>query len=149
MGHIFAFIITFLLVIVGFDHLLIALAVGGIIGLIVGIVQAVQEKKGLKSSNNSQHKSHTKKQSYWDDEEQVLNDMILIDMMEKDKKKKTKKKEFDWETHCESCGELLEDCECDWRGQSKQDISQDDMDDLEFDEMNDIWDEMDGEDDSF
>jgi len=48
-----------------------------------------------------------------------------------------------WETHCEFCGELLEDCECDNKHQSKQDISQDDMDDLEFDEMNDIWDEMD------
>jgi hypothetical protein len=49
-----------------------------------------------------------------------------------------------WETHCESCGELLEDCECDWQDQSREDISQD-MDDLEFDEMNDIWDEEDGE----
>lgn len=64
--------------------------------------------------------------------------------------KKKKKQDFnDWETHCESCGELLEDCECDWKGQSKQDISQDDMDDLEFDEMNDIWDEMDEEDGEF
>lgn len=67
-------------------------------------------------------------------------------------KKKENKKQLDyneyWETHCESCGELLEDCECDWKGQSKQDISQD-MDDLEFDEMNDIWDEMDAEDDDF
>lgn len=53
---------------------------------------------------------------------------------------------FNWETHCESCGELLEDCECDWREQSCLDISQD-MDDLEFDEMNDVWDEMDSLDD--
>lgn len=50
-----------------------------------------------------------------------------------------------WETHCESCGELLKDCECDWKEQSKQDISQD-MDDLDFDEMNDVWDEMDEDD---
>lgn len=59
-------------------------------------------------------------------------------------KKNNPKDNFDWETHCESCGELLEDCECDWKGLSKRDISQDDMDDLEFDEMNDIWDEDDG-----
>ena len=45
MGHIFAFIIIFLLVIVGFDHLLIALAVDGIIGLIVGIVKLFKKKK--------------------------------------------------------------------------------------------------------
>lgn len=51
-----------------------------------------------------------------------------------------------WEERCESCGELLEDCECDNKRQSKQDISQD-MDDLDFDEMNDVWDEMDEDDD--
>lgn len=28
-----------------------------------------------------------------------------------------------WEEHCESCGELLEDCECDWKRQSREDIS--------------------------
>ena len=50
--------------------------------------------------------------------------------------------DYDWETHCEYCGELLEDCECDNKELSRQDISQD-MDDLEFDEMNDVWDEMD------
>lgn len=58
-------------------------------------------------------------------------------------KNKNQPDETDWETHCESCGELLEDCECDWREQSRQDIGQDEMDDLEFDEMNDVWDELD------
>ena len=58
------------------------------------------------------------------------------------KNKKNKNNDFDWETHCESCGELLEDGECDWKNQSKQDIFQD-MDDLDFDEMNDVWDEED------
>lgn len=64
------------------------------------------------------------------------------------KKQPTKQQDdFDWETHCESCGELLEDCECDWKQQSRQDISQDDeMDDLDFDEMNDVWDELDQQD---
>lgn len=149
MGYIFAFILIFFLVIVGFDNLLIALGVGGAIGLIVGIVQAVQEKKGKQPRKNKSHSTQEKKQSYWDDEDQVVNDMILMDMMKKDKKKKPKKDYTEyWETHCESCGELLEDCECDWKKQSKQDISQD-MDDLEFDEMNDIWDEMDDDDGLF
>ena len=145
MGYIFAFIIVFLIAIVGFDNLLIALAVGGILGIISAIIQAVENKKGMKTNKTNNHKpSRENKQSYWDDEDQVVNDMIIMEMMEKEKKKKSKKKNFNWETHCESCGELLEDCECDWKRQSKQDISQD-MDDLEFDEMNDIWDEMDGE----
>lgn len=58
--------------------------------------------------------------------------------------KKTKKKDHlsDFDEYCENCGELLEDCECDDKWLSKQDISQE-MDDLEFDEMNDIWDEED------
>ena len=56
--------------------------------------------------------------------------------------------ELNWEEYCESCGELLEDCECDNKELSRQDIGQEDeeMDDLEFDEMNDVWDEMDAED---
>ena len=52
----------------------------------------------------------------------------------KNNKKKKREDINDWETHCESCGELLEDCECDWEDQSEQDISQDDMDDIDFDE---------------
>lgn len=86
----------------------------------------------------------------------LLEDMVLIDMMSKENKKQNKKynpgenntfmteddDDFDWETHCEFCGELLEDCECEHRQLSCQDISQD-IDDLEFDEMNDVWDEAD------
>ena len=45
MGYIFAFSIVFLIVIVGFDNLLIALAVGGAIGIISAIIQAVENKK--------------------------------------------------------------------------------------------------------
>ena len=74
---------------------------------------------------------------------------FLLGLSKPTNKRKQQKSRFSWETHCESCGELLEDCECDWKHQSKQDISQDDMDDLEFDEMNDIWDEMDEEDNNF
>ena len=47
----------------------------------------------------------------------------LANSSSKNNKKKKKQDFNDWETHCESCGELLEDCECDWKGQSKQDIS--------------------------
>lgn len=36
---------------------------------------------------------------------------------------KDKTKNNDWEEHCESCGELLEDCECDWQKHSREDIS--------------------------
>lgn len=146
MGSIIVIIIIFFIIIVGIDNLLIALIVGGIIGIISGIIKAIQAKKGVKTNNINKRKIQSNKQSYWDDEDQVVNDMILMEMIEKNKKNKHKKKEFNWEAHCESCGELLEDCECDWREQSKQDISQDDIDDLEFDEMNDIWDEMDDND---
>lgn len=80
----------------------------------------------------------------------ILDFLLALSRSKKNINKKNKEQScFDWETHCESCGELLEDCECDWHKQSKQDISQDDMDDLEFDEMNDIWDEMDEDDDLF
>ena len=79
----------------------------------------------------------------------ILDFLLALSGSKKNTKKNKEQSGFDWETHCESCGELLEDCECDWQKQSKQDISQDDMDDLEFDEMNDIWDEMDEDDDLF
>ena len=67
--------------------------------------------------------------------------MALFDFLLKRKKKS----ENSFDEYCENCGELLEDCECDDRWISKQDISQE-MDDLEFDEMMDVWDEMDEED---
>lgn len=73
----------------------------------------------------------------------ILDFLFALSQPNKNEKKNKKHNDFDWETHCELCGELLEDCECDRQKQRKQDISQDDMDDLEFDEMNDIWDEMD------
>ena len=45
---------------------------------------------------------------------------------------KKNKKGFDWENHCESCGELLEDCKCSYNWLSKQDISKGSM----FDDKN-------------
>jgi hypothetical protein len=51
--------------------------------------------------------------------------------------------DFDFETTCECCGELLEDCECDWQEISRNDISQnlpDDEPDFEDDESFDDFD---------
>lgn len=58
------------------------------------------------------------------------------------KKNNSKNKSFNFDEYCENCGELLEDCECDDKWISKQDISQE-IDDLEFDEIIDILDEED------
>ena len=127
MGTIIAIIIVFILAIVGIKEFLIALAIGGVIGIISAIIQAVEQKKGFKTNNHKQHNtSKTNKQSYWDDEDQVVNDMIIMEMMdqEEQKRKTLKKNTFNWETDCESCEELLEDCECDWQDNSKEDISQ-------------------------
>lgn len=66
--------------------------------------------------------------------------MGLFDFLFKRNKKCGNMSNFD--EYCENCGELLEDCECDDKWLSKQDISQD-MDDLDFDEMMDYWDELD------
>ena len=59
-------------------------------------------------------------------------------------KKKQKKDDFDWETHCENCGELLEDCECDDKELSMEDIAlmdmldeEDEMEEDEFEENED------------
>ena len=60
-------------------------------------------------------------------------------------KKKQKKDDFDWETHCENCGELLEDCECDDKELSMEDIALmdilDEEDEMEEDEFEDDEDE--------
>lgn len=37
--------------------------------------------------------------------------------------------DYSWETHCEYCGELLEDCECDHQRESREDIGLYDYDD--------------------
>ena len=129
MGTIIAIIIVFILAIVGIKEFLIALAIGGVIGIISAIIQAVEQKKGFKTNNHRKHNtSNINKQSYWDDEDQVVNDMIIMEMMdqEEQKRKSLKKDTFNWETDCESCEELLEDCECDWHDNSKEDISQSD-----------------------
>lgn len=90
-------------------------------------------------------------------DDEMLETMVLLDMMNKENNNQRKSnllpgeqntfmtdddEDYDWETHCEFCGELLEDCECEHRQLSRQDISQED-DDLELDEMNDVWDESD------
>ena len=145
MGSIIIVIVVFLLAIVGFDKFLIGVAIGAVAGVIMAIIETVQRKKGLKQSSNNTKKKQLRKSSQFNNKDEIddgIIDLNLMRMIKNNKKTKSKKKSFDWEIQCESCGELLEDCECDWRGQSKQDISQD-MDDLEFDEMLDYWDELD------
>lgn len=147
-ASVVVFFIVLFIVLGIMDEFLIILAVSIVAGIIWGVVQAVMDKK--KGTTNIQKKPIKKQKS----EEEILEEAIMYDMLNKQiKKKQQKKNQKDyteyWETHCESCGELLEDCECDWKRQSKQDISQDEMDDLEFDEMMDYWDELDAEDDDF
>ncbi len=50
----------------------------------------------------------------------------------------------DFDFHCESCGELLEDCECDFQDLSAEDISEFN---LNFDDEFEIDDEPDASDD--
>ncbi len=42
----------------------------------------------------------------------------------KNKSKNNNKNSFDFDSQCEYCGELLEDCECDFREVSEDDISE-------------------------
>lgn len=140
MGSVIIVIAVLFLAIVGIDELLIAISIGVVAGIVIAIVETVQKKKLKSSKSNKKVKKQLNKTSRNTEDDEVLIDLNLMKMVKHKTKDKSDKESFDWETHCESCGELLEDCECDWRGQSKQDISQD-MDDLEFDEMMDIWDE--------
>lgn len=140
MGSFIIVIVVLILAIVGIDKLFIAIAVGVFAGIIIAIVEVVQKKKLKGSKSNKKAKKHLNKTSRNNENNEVVIDLNLMKMVKHKTRDKSNKESLDWETHCESCGELLEDCECDWRGQSKQDISQD-IDDLEFDEINDILDE--------
>lgn len=116
------------------DIMLIVFALSIVGGVIYGIVKAIYDKKQTQNQSINYKSSNT----------------ISFNSKSKTKKQPPKKDYTEyWETHCESCGELLEDCECEWKHYSKEDISLDNMDDLEFDEMNDIWDELDEEDKDF
>ena len=142
MGSIIIVIAVLFIAIVGIDKLIIAIAIGVVAGIAMAIVETIQKKKGKKSSKNKKVKNNFNKKSRNDTDDELFVDLNLMKVVKHNPKTSLDKEFSDWETHCESCGELLEDCECDWRGQSKQDISQD-MDDLEFDEMLDYWDELD------
>ena len=59
-----------------------------------------------------------------------------------------------FKTHCRHCGKLFENCTCDCKRYKRPDKQKtleevieeqitEDIDDLELDEMNDVWDEMD------
>ncbi len=62
--------------------------------------------------------------------------MDLFDFLfgTKKKRKTGDQEDFDWETHCESCEEFLEDCECDFEDESRQDIGRGFDDDNENDD---------------
>ena len=134
MGYIFAIILVFMLAVVGFDGILIALVIGGVCGIVSLIIE--------RHSSKPKYKQQISKKKP-DDNEEIINNMILLETMEDEEDAESLDDENYsdyWETHCESCGELLEDCECDWQNESKTDISED-IDDLEFDEINDILEE--------
>ena len=64
----------------------------------------------------------------------ILEFLLALSGSKKNTNKNKEQSGFDWETHCESCGELLEDCECDDKELSMEDIALMDMLDEE-DEM--------------
>lgn len=52
--------------------------------------------------------------------------------------------DYSWETHCEYCGELLEDCECDYKHESHEAIG---LDYCDCDDEDDGWNEGSRDDD--
>lgn len=67
-----------------------------------------------------------------DEEDAMLMDLAIHDMFTKHKDEEDEEDEdnfyeddpdYSWETHCEYCGELLEDCVCDHRHESHEAIS--------------------------
>lgn len=134
MGSITVIIILFILAIVGIKEFLIALAVGAILGMISAIIQSAEQRR--ENKYKQYHNSNVNNQSYKDNKEQSVNDnIIVIDMMDQKERERRSLEidSFNWETDCESCEELLEDCECDWQDISKEDISQDDWKDDDSD----------------
>ena len=177
MGTIILIIILLSIVMIGIKEFLIALAVGAVLGLISGIVQAVEQRRKNNYKQYYENQSHFKNkdqvdnnmivigmkgkeeqerddfnletdcecdwqdisnedvsQSDWNDDDQIVNDMIVMEMMEEEQERDDFKMDsFNWETDCESCEELLEDCECDWQDISREDISQSDWNDGDSD----------------
>ena len=66
---------------------------------------------------------------------------------QKKNQKKKQQDDFDWETCCENCGELLEDCECDDQELSFEDIAMMDIIDEDDEEQEDFLSSQDDEED--
>ena len=112
------------------------------VGIALGIVFGIADWISGNGQNSGQNKNQTPPQSKKQDEPTTyetdhllssVDEMLTFDLLNEQQKKlqrlqNNKKRDYTeyWETHCESCDELLEDCECDWERQSKQDISQSD-----------------------
>ena len=108
----------------------------------LGIVFGIADWISGNGQNSEQNKNQTPPQSKKQDEPTTyemdhllssVDEMLTFDLLNEQQKKlqrlqNNKKRDYTeyWETHCESCDELLEDCECDWERQSKQDVSQSD-----------------------
>ena len=120
----------------------------------IGIVSAIVLFVVVWLSDNSKNNGQNKKQNYVRNKKQnpiqskkqdepttyemdhllsSVDEMLTFDLLNEQRKKlqrlqNNKKRDYTeyWETHCESCDEFLEDCECDWERQSKQDVSQSD-----------------------
>lgn len=120
----------------------------------IGIVSAIVLFVAVRISDNGKNNGQNKKQNYVRSKKQnptqskkqdepttyemdhllsSVDEMLTFDLLNEQQKKlqrpqNNKKRDYTeyWETHCESCDEFLEDCECDWKSQSKEDISQSD-----------------------
>ena len=123
MGSITVIIIVFMFAIVGIKEFLIVLAVGGILGIISAIVQSAEQRR--ENKYKQYYDSNTNNQSYRNDKEQTDNTLV-IDMMKQEEPEinDLKVDDSNWESDCESCEKLLEDCECDWQDISREDTSQ-------------------------
>ena len=128
MGSITVIIIVFMFAIVGIKEFLIVLAVGGILGIISAIVQSAEQRR--ENKYKQYYDSNTNNQSYRNDKEQTDNTLV-IDMMKQEEPEinDLKVDDSNWESDCESCEKLLEDCECDWQDISREDTSQSEWND--------------------
>lgn len=101
---------------------------------IVLLLPKFQKKTDADSSTHSKKSGNARvfknASDDWDDDDEDIDEEQLLDAaltslalhhtFKKDKKK-NKNNDYDWKTHCEYCGELLEDCQCDHRHTSRRD----------------------------
>ena len=116
------------------------------LGIVFGIADWISGNGQNSGQNKKQNYVRSKKQNPTQSKKQdepttyemdhllsSVDEMLTFDLLNEQQKKlqrpqNNKKRDYTeyWETHCESCDEFLEDCECDWKSQSKEDISQSD-----------------------